>query len=684
MHKLLKLIGASVYGLGAVAVITTANAADPARGGTSTMGRNAGRVGTLGTTAARMPTMPILPGGSVGTISPDVNKNPVTQPSKCDDGGVVDSEYTVENCMNDVAACVNGGALPGGINDLFSEDMRNAIMNGMGLCSVQVERCISDVRKNCRDLYTNAADVWADFNSRRIQPEYYNFVLRKTGLTPNQAENTCLLLDRNTFGSSFAAVSKDGNVTMEYDKRIGAYNGQNVTKNNTMGVTVNRDSDTVDGVRGHYARWDAVTATCLVRVAAYNKGKAISNTWLFGALGDDKPAEAWKAAGDTFKCNKDLFGFSLMNNTSTVAVVGVGGGTLAGAGVGAIIGHGKRNFDCENKSHLKELSDGLRGSGRIQILNTYLAMPVSTVKDLDKSACEGVVNLYNKYQQLLPAVSSCNGSTTTMSSMVTQFPLTVNMGEVISNVQPTNNADGSVIVSFTVTKSDGNTEQRTQTFTKDQMTQLTSQTSATADASGCAFKTLKKSSSFMDGDIYCTAGDAPSNDPNAQCLSTAAINRQLADLKTVFDSAEILEGEDSNMGKSIGFGALAGAGAGGLATAITAFTEKNNISCHVGDGLDKVAYGKSGKIDTLKDFYVKWNLQLPDTAAPTVTIDKNCDAWRNACAKYTDRNQCRSVGFGLKNENGNIEIINNACTMYEGSTLCVENRSASVSAGVCQ
>lgn len=72
------------------------------------------------------------------------------------------------------------------------------------------------------------------------------------------------------------------------------------------------------------------TATCLIRVAAYNKDKHISNSWLFGAAGDDRPAEVWKAAGDTFSCNKDLFGFSLMNDTSTAAVVGVGGGTVLG------------------------------------------------------------------------------------------------------------------------------------------------------------------------------------------------------------------------------------------------------------------------------------------------------------------------------------------------------------------
>ena len=99
---------------------------------------------------------------------------------------------------------------------LFNEDVRNAIMSGMKLCQVHVDKCIKEVRVNCHNVYQSSADVWLDFDSRIIQPEYYNFVLRKTGLTPNQAENTCLLLDRNTYGSSFAAVSDANVVNSEY------------------------------------------------------------------------------------------------------------------------------------------------------------------------------------------------------------------------------------------------------------------------------------------------------------------------------------------------------------------------------------------------------------------------------------------------------------------------------------
>ena len=159
--------------------------------------------------------------------------------------------------MDDVLSCVNNGALAGGLNDLFNEDVRNAIVNGMGLCSIQVEKCMETVRRDCKPVYRSIADVWVDFNSRKVQPAYYNFVLRKTGLTPNQAENTCWLLDKNTYGPSFAAVANSGKTTSEYDQKVGAYNGQlgNVLiKNNPMGAKVNDGNPGVDGERGHYAR----------------------------------------------------------------------------------------------------------------------------------------------------------------------------------------------------------------------------------------------------------------------------------------------------------------------------------------------------------------------------------------------------------------------------------------------
>ena len=352
MRNTLEKFGALFAGFGVCALVCTGSFADASPRSAADV-----RMVNRATTATeRMPSMPILTINPANLTTntpatepqpqpkpePEPEPEPEPQPTpECPDGGVRNSEYGVQNCMNDVLSCINNGALAGGLNDLFNEDMRNAIMNGMGLCSIQVEKCMVSVRRDCKPVYRSIADVWVDFNSRKIQPEYYNFVLRKTGLTPNQAENTCLLLDVNTYGSSFSAVDNGGLTTAEYNKRVGAYNNQSggvLIKTNPQGAELNYGNPGVDGARGHYARWDATTATCYLRVAAYNKDVQIKNSWLFGALGNDEPAEVWRAAGETFSCNKDLFGFSLLNDTSTAAVVGIGGGTLVGAGVGAAVG----------------------------------------------------------------------------------------------------------------------------------------------------------------------------------------------------------------------------------------------------------------------------------------------------------------------------------------------------------
>ena len=426
--NLLKCFGVSVASFGIFAFVGMSYAATGS-------GRNAYN-NVTGATTARMPSMPTLPGMAVGNttqkvpstpsvpVVPDIPDTP-DEPDipdsvvpECSDGGIKNSAYTVENCMNDVLRCINGGALPGGLNDLFNEDFRNAIENGMGICSVQVDKCITDVRKDCRNVYRSAGDVWIDFNSRRVQPEYYSFVLRKTGLTPNQAENTCRVLDKNTYGSSFTAVSNSGNVTAEYNKTVGAYNGQHgniLVKNQPMGVDVNDGNPGVDGARGHYARWDAASATCLVRVAAYNKNEQIKNSWLFGALGNDKPAEVWQAAGETFTCNKDLFGFSLMNDTNTAAVVGVGGGTLLGAGIGLAAGHGDQRFDCGNEKHRELLMEELRGGANVDVLGKYMTLSsrisLSDTK-LEPQQCDEILDLYDAYRQIKTAVDECDGPRT--------------------------------------------------------------------------------------------------------------------------------------------------------------------------------------------------------------------------------------------------------------------------------
>lgn len=192
MRSLFKLLGSSMAGLCVCAFSTGVSAAATGRAAYDNVGQ-LNRAGvTTSASSQRMPTMPTLPNFTVGNTSPSLPPVSPSEPDdpdepdkpvepECPDGGVKDSEYTVDDCMNDILMCVNTGALPNGLNDLFNEDLRNSIVNGMNLCATQVEKCIADVRKNCSYVYRSAADVWIDFNARKVQPAYYNFVLRKRG-----------------------------------------------------------------------------------------------------------------------------------------------------------------------------------------------------------------------------------------------------------------------------------------------------------------------------------------------------------------------------------------------------------------------------------------------------------------------------------------------------------------------
>lgn len=621
--NLKSFLGLSVAGIGVFAFVGMCYAA-------SGSGRGAYN-NLVGATAARMPTMPTLPGMSIGnttqnipsgTTTPDVPDEPIepgepdvpdTPVTECPDGGVKNSTYTVENCMDDVLRCVNSGALPGGLNDLFNADLRHAIENGMGVCTVQVDKCVTDVRRDCRNVYRSGADVWIDFNSRRVQPAYYSFVLRKTGLTPNQAENTCRLLDKNTYGASFTAVSNLGNVTSEYNNRVGAYNEQRdgtLSKAQTMGVDVNDGNPGVDGARGHYARWDASTATCLVRVAAYNKDKQIKNSWLFGAVGNDKPAEIWKEVGETFTCNKDLFGFSLMNDTNTAAVVGIGGGTLLGAGIGAAAGHGAEKFDCANQKHRDLLMDELNKiRGGINLLNKFMDDQKISTSELREKQCENIVDVYRKLD----------------------VPLDSNGLKITEQVRIKIEVEGG---------DSGIAEQ-----------DVAAVANALTNASRNEEELLEQYK-----------------------LSEVVFNESV---KSLLD-----DGVKGNRGVATAIGAASGAAAGGLATAITAFVEKNNISCRVGDGLEVVAYGKSYSIGNLRDFYVKWDLRLPDTVAPTAHVT-DCQSWQEMCATYTDTKLCETAQFNYKPAGApTIKSIPSACVM--SGSVCIENYPVAKSYGACK
>lgn len=723
MSGLFKFVGLSAVSVAVCALVGVADAATGRAGYSNVRATGPASV-------ARMPSMPTLPINSVGNISTDVptgGTNVVPEPPvepECPDGGVKNSAYTVDMCMDDVLRCINNGALPNGLNNLFNEEVRHAVENGMGLCISQIEKCVTDVRRDCANVYRSAADVWIDFNSRKVQPEYYNFVLRKTGLTPNQAENTCRLLDKNTYGASFAAVADDGTTTAEYNKTVGAYNsqqGNRLVKTNPQGVEVNDGNTGVDGSRGHYARWDAETATCLIRVAAYNKDKHISNSWLFGAAGNDKPAEVWKAAGDTFSCNKDLFGFSLMNDTSTVAVVGIGGGTVLGAGIGAIAGHGKREFDCARPKHrellMEELKDEELKDGRVVgILNEYIQHDVDiTQKSMDEKTCGEIVKLFDEYYQYETEITECKDAIS-FRAINMEFDETNGEEAAVRNTASWCLDEGHETIDdckkFLNSECEkaGSVEacERLLSSKKVKFTNVSHITiifdttngeeAALASTApwcvGNGHRTIEACKDFLkkrcddEGDINkCMSlllekGVVFTSDSQGtetlvdgqMCVTASNAETKLVRLNSVFGkdiTNLMINGEKSNMAKSVGIGAAVGAGTGGLATAITAFVERNNISCRVGDGLEQVAFNKSYSIDTLKDFYVKWNLRVPDVVAPTATIT-DCQSWKNTCATFADLEQCAAAQFNYKPAGASTTILVSSVCTVSGSA-CIEN-----------
>ena len=195
-----------------------------------------------------------------------------------------------------------------------------------------------------------------------------------------------------------------------------------LSKANPMGVEVNKTG--IDGNRGYYARWDAENAQCLLRVAAYNKDTLITNSWLFGAVGDDRTAEVWQNAGSTFTCNKELFDFSLMPTTKTVAATAIPGGTLLGAGIGAMAGHGDRDFDCSNESMRKDLLKQLQENQKIGNLNQFIETDLSSAsKSMSQAQCNEIVNLYDMWQMGKEAIKTCEAKTEIVIKVNADFNL---------------------------------------------------------------------------------------------------------------------------------------------------------------------------------------------------------------------------------------------------------------------
>jgi hypothetical protein len=393
-------------------------------------------------------------------------------------------------------------------------------------------------RSDGNKAYYAKNDVWIDFNSRVIQPQYYASVLRKTGLTPNQAENTCWLLDKNVGGNAFNAIGSSGSEVQ-------------------MGAAVNKD-----WARNSYARWDATTGECLVRVAAYNKSELITNEWLFGRLGDKQPAETWVKTGDSFSCRQNTFGFNLMNYTSTAAAAGIGGGAIFGAGIGAIAAD----------ANVKDTGLNTANCGNHDF------------RDLLSRTCMAVEG----------EGGECGAaSREDCESLICRI------------------------------KSGGSTK-------------------------SC---------------------DDATTDEDAKAVYLRKFQAKLV--------------EENGMGAGMGalVGAGVGAGAGAVATAITAFVEHNNISCRIGNSLDVVGFGKSGRVKSLKDYYIEWALRLPDTVMPQQTVTE-CNSWHTACNSINTIADCAMAVINYKPQGAQRSTqVDTACTV-SGST-CVANNPVAVSHGAC-
>jgi len=194
----------------------------------------------------------------------------------------------------------------------------------------------------------------------------------------------------------------------------------------------------------------------------------------------------------------------------------------------------------------------------------------------------------------------------------------------------------------------------------------------------CKYQKLNLEKGDKNSKFYCPV-------ETEKCLTAENLEGEIERLKLVFtkDLVELLQnGEKSNMGKSIGIGAAAGAGVGGLVTAITAAVEGSNINCRVGDGLAQVGLNKSHSIDSLRDIYVKWNLNLPETAAPTALVD-DCQSWKNTCAAFLDMNHCRAAQFNYKPAGASsMTLVPSACTV--SGSVCIENYPVAKSHGACE
>ncbi|MCQ2562132.1 MAG: hypothetical protein MJ158_00730 [Alphaproteobacteria bacterium] len=636
---------------------------------------NRGRSFMTGATIARMPAMPTFSINTMGntavqplgtgttTATPTPVPTPVPDPVP-----TCNTSYTIENCMSDVKHCVNTGALPNGLNDMFNIDiLKTVVTGGMYLCQAHIDKCIKEVKAeicttdasgkktcSCNNVYTTSSDVWYDFNARVVQLEYYNFVLRMTGLSPDQAEGACLI-----YGTD-------------------------------------------------YARWDPVKAECLVKVIACNKDEQITNKWLFGGAGNDEPAEVWKKTGDVFTCNKDLFGFSLLTKTKTAAVVGIAGGGVLGGALGAGIGAGvydKNHKDgdtattpsanpCENEEYRASLGKKIKDVHMDGVLKEFLYKDVTvtgtdaeqkvngnaiTINDwynLTKDQCEAILNLYSTVEVAKFAVEECENipGAIAIDNAFKEKRITALNENLMTIEYGTNGNSVDIKVHDMICHPVG---------------EVITQNTIDRYKKECLFKPLAVGFSIEgEQNPYCNH--------NGMCLTLGGIKFQINKLESVLSQIEpmmpsaskkkeLTKGQEIAKDAAIGLATAATAGA--IATGITALLERSNISCKAGGPCTpskySVGFNKSHTILSLKDIYIENKTTINISSVMDV---KDCPSWTRACNDYTALGinfprACSTAQVKYTDASGKTSLIYGACVISGND--CIENRATAVSHGAC-
>jgi hypothetical protein len=295
--------------------------------------------------------------------------------------------------------------------------------------------------------------------------------------------------------------------------------------------------------------------------------------------------------------------------------------------------------------------------GKKSYVGTKIFEDGNNFNNLTEEQCRDLHDLREKVELYDSAVNEClaNPENVKISDVIKQ-KVTPGSNDVVSRNMTYVGSNGTIQVSEKVTcdAPSGVGQAQVTTFSEK-----------------CLFVPLR---STVGSNVRCEASD--------ECLTVGQIQHQIGELKGLLSSLMPSVGKaakEPNKAKEIGkgaaIGAATGAGVGGLVTGITALVERGNISCKVGDGLNSVGLGKSYTIDSLKDFYVKWNLRLPDTVSPTAVVTEEIVSWQQACGQFNSRlMDCPNVQVHYQpTGSATYVLVNGAC--HQSGSVCVPTDS---------